>query len=256
MSPSRGGKPADWFRKTFDELYPSLYGHRDVREARALLGQVGSLLPLETGRVLDLGCGPGRYLRALGDMGADPVGVDLSRPLLLLARRLLPQVPLVRADMRLLPFRAGSFTSAILMFTTFGYFDREEEDRGVLSGIATLLKPEGGFLMDTINARHVRDHLVASSQRRADQVTVEEKRWIDADGMFLHKESRVTPLVGGEIRIYRERLRLYEPAQIEEMVGASGFRITARLGDYRARPFDAGSSPRLLLIARRKGAEE
>jgi SAM-dependent methyltransferase len=47
-------------------------------------------------RVLDLGCGTGRFVAALGDAGADPVGVELAETALERARRNVPG-----ADLRL-----------------------------------------------------------------------------------------------------------------------------------------------------------
>jgi hypothetical protein len=139
------------------------------------------------------------------------------------------------------------------MFTTFGYFATDEEDLLVLRGVASLLEPEGRFLLDYVNAHFLRNHLVPSSSRCAEHCTIEEKRWIDADGRFLHKESRVAPLAGGEAKVYRERLRLYEPGQIDAMLLATGFEIVTRLGDYHARPFDETASPRLLVVVRWRG---
>jgi len=48
-------------------------------------------------RVLDLGCGAGRFVAALRDAGADPVGVELAQAALERARRNVPG-----ADLRLL----------------------------------------------------------------------------------------------------------------------------------------------------------
>ncbi len=53
---------------------------------RALL--LGEARPGE--RVLDLGCGAGRFLAALRDAGADPVGVELAEGALERARRNVP----------------------------------------------------------------------------------------------------------------------------------------------------------------------
>jgi SAM-dependent methyltransferase len=47
-------------------------------------------------RVLDLGCGAGRFVRALGEAGAEPVGVELAEAALERARRNAPG-----ADLRL-----------------------------------------------------------------------------------------------------------------------------------------------------------
>jgi SAM-dependent methyltransferase len=48
-------------------------------------------------RVLDLGCGAGRFVRALADAGAEPVGVEIAEAALERARRNAPG-----ADLRLL----------------------------------------------------------------------------------------------------------------------------------------------------------
>jgi SAM-dependent methyltransferase len=60
-------------------------------------------------RVLDLGCGPGRDVDFLTQLGCRVVGLDLSAGMLSEARCRLPEAHLVRADLRLLPFALGSF---------------------------------------------------------------------------------------------------------------------------------------------------
>jgi ubiquinone/menaquinone biosynthesis C-methylase UbiE len=63
---------------------------------RALL--LGEARPGE--RVLDLGCGAGRFVRALAEAGADPVGVEVAQAALERARRNAPgaDLRLVEAD--------------------------------------------------------------------------------------------------------------------------------------------------------------
>jgi len=62
---------------------------------------------LESGsRVADLGCGPGRDLAWQAKNGLQPVGLDRSIGMLIEARRRQVYVPLVRADIRWLPFAA------------------------------------------------------------------------------------------------------------------------------------------------------
>ena len=53
--------------------------------------------PLE--RILDAGCGTGAHVRAIGEAGARPVGVDFSRGMLRVARRANRSVPFVQADL-------------------------------------------------------------------------------------------------------------------------------------------------------------
>jgi malonyl-CoA O-methyltransferase len=61
-----------------------------------------SLLPGVAGlTVLDVGCGSGRYLRELRDRGANPMGLDLSAPMLAKARQITSRV--ARANLCALP---------------------------------------------------------------------------------------------------------------------------------------------------------
>jgi SAM-dependent methyltransferase len=72
------------------------------------------LAPLLGERILDAGCGTGGHLAALVDAGSRPVGLDGSRGMLALARRRVPAVPLVRADVNgALPLRSQSFDAVL-----------------------------------------------------------------------------------------------------------------------------------------------
>jgi SAM-dependent methyltransferase len=243
----------DWYRETFDGLYPVLYAHRDHHEAERLLRLLAGHVRLDEGRILDLGCGPGRFLAGLAVRGGWTVGVDLSLPLLVRARSASPRTPLVRADMRLLPIRDASLRTVLMMFSTFGYFATEAEDASVLAGIARALEPGGQLVLDTVHPRHAREHLVSRSGRSVQGLQVIERRWIDPEGPFLRKETRVGPIHDGTVRTYQERLRLYEPPKLSAMLEATGFTVRARWGDYRGRPFNEHGSPRLLLFGQRVG---
>ena len=59
----------------------------------------------------------------------NPVGIDLSRVLL---EKAAGPAPLVRADMRAVPIREEVFEAAFSFFTSFGYFESDEEDMVVL----------------------------------------------------------------------------------------------------------------------------
>lgn len=94
----------------FDALhdrFPSDVSERDPRVA-AVLENLG---PLEGRRVLDLGCGKGRFGRVLASRGARVVGLDLSSAMLAEAARL--GLACVLGSARRLPFRASSFDAAI-----------------------------------------------------------------------------------------------------------------------------------------------
>ena len=86
------------------ETYPP-YAHNALMalEQRTVL----SLLPNLAGRtVIDAGCGSGRYLQELRKLGAAPIGLDLSEPMLAKARAITSRV--ARANLCALPIESAS----------------------------------------------------------------------------------------------------------------------------------------------------
>ena len=73
----------------------------------ALLLQWTALLP-QPARLLDLGCGAGQDARYLMTLGHRVIGLDRTMPLLRFAKRRSESLPLVQADLRALPIRAGT----------------------------------------------------------------------------------------------------------------------------------------------------
>ena len=94
-------------------------------------------------RLLDLGCGGGRDAGDLGQRGYRVVGVDRSSALLLAGRRRYQSLPLVRADLRYLPFQAMSFdglwAAASLMHLP------KPAARRILTDLYRLVRPGGLF---------------------------------------------------------------------------------------------------------------
>ena len=104
-----------------------------------LRGIIDALEPLEGKRILDLGCGKGRFARALQALGAQMVGLDLSAAMLAEATG----VPCVRATARRLPFRPRSF-DAIMAVEVFQHLD--PRSRELVCGEARRVLRHGGIL--------------------------------------------------------------------------------------------------------------
>jgi SAM-dependent methyltransferase len=65
-------------------------------------------------KILDAGCGTGRNLAQISRAGADPYGLDFSLGMLRIARKNVPSVPVVQADLQAeLPFRPAQFSAAL-----------------------------------------------------------------------------------------------------------------------------------------------
>ncbi len=68
-------------------------------------------------KILDIGCGNGRFLYALEDKHAEYCGIDSSEEMIELAKQKFPEAKFFQADATDLPFEDGSFDDIISMAT-------------------------------------------------------------------------------------------------------------------------------------------
>jgi len=245
--------PKRWFEDFFGPDYLIRYIHP---ETDAQVEEIDKILHLRKGsRILDVACGAGRHTIGLAKRGYRVTGFDLSRALLAearkAARRAQAKATFVQGDMRRLGYR-NAFDAAISMFTSFGYFDRPEEDRLVLRGIARALRPRGKFLMELFN----RDSLVAtlpnqSWQARDDGAVVLEDASFDLlRGRF---ETRQIVIDRKGTREFTASVRAYTLAELKEMLDSVGLFVHRALGGLDLSPYSARS--RRLVLYALKGLE-
>jgi len=247
-----------WFARAFDRFWLRLYAHRDDAEAAAHAPVLMKLLGVGAGdSVLDVACGAGRYARALANRGVRVTGVDLSDELLEVARERSPLLPgkpdYFRCDIRHLPF-ARQFDGAISMFTSFGYFDRRDDDVAVFRGIHRALKRGRRLVLDFLNETQVRSTLVPQETTDDGALRVETERRI-ADGPHgpcVFKRLKATDVHSGNVEVqFEERVRLYTADEVDDLLTEAGFTpVGDRLGDLGGAPFSAGA-PRLVRVAQR-----
>lgn len=92
----------------FDALHWRFKDSLEPEDYR-LVGVLDAIGPVAGLRMLDLGCGKGRFAKALQDRGASVAGIDLSAAMLAEA----DGVAAVRGSARRLPFASGSFDAVI-----------------------------------------------------------------------------------------------------------------------------------------------
>ncbi len=238
---------SDWFTHWFGAEYLELYPHRDEEEARAavrLVRETARTTPLR--RALDLACGSGRHTRALREW-MWTVGFDLSKTLLDVAVQDGPDISYVRGDMRSLPFAGQAFGLVVNLFTSFGYFDTDDQHVRVLTEIARVTRPGGTFVLDYLNAYEVRRALVPSDERVVNGQLVRQERRISPDGRYVEK----TIMVEHCDRTYKERVRLFTSDQLQVMLAANGFTVVQQYGDYAGNVWSE-MSPRVIIFAERE----
>jgi ubiquinone/menaquinone biosynthesis C-methylase UbiE len=232
----------EWFEEWFGEDYLRLYPHRDHDDAQRAVALISRSVGLRPGwRVLDVASGAGRHTRAFVQAGASCFGLDLSATLLRIARQ-VTDAPLIRADMRRLPIRPASMDLTVNLFTSFGYFERDAEHTTALREMVSTIRPGGWLVIDFLNPAAVRRQLVPQETLELSGETVRVTRSVSPDGRYVCKSIQAP--AGRE---YRERVRLFEPEQISQMVESAGVQVRHRYGDYDATPLTA-EAPRTILL--------
>lgn len=118
----------DWYDK-WHELHGA-DAWRPWRAYRPLLKHLGSPT---SGRLLDVGCGVGRFLRLAADAGLATTGIDISSRGIEIARLESLYSEFVVGNMEALPFEAGSFDYV----TAFGSL---EHARNIESALSEMLR--------------------------------------------------------------------------------------------------------------------
>lgn len=242
---------SEWFQSWFESpYYRRLYAHRSDAEAAGFIDTlVRRLDPSADARVLDLGCGTGRHARHLASMGYDITGLDLSATSIAAARRAEgPRLRFRRQDMRL-PFGSQAFDYVFNFFTSFGYFDARRDHDAVARNIATALKDDGRLVLDYLNVRHADARLRPFEELSVDGVGYRITRTVE-DGFFVKRILVDDPAAESPLQ-FVERVARFTLAEFERLFRRHGLTIEHVYGTYTLGAYDAQTSPRLILVARR-----
>jgi len=242
----------DWFEEWFDSpLYEKLYSNRDEAEAEQLVELLIDELELnKCSKILDLGCGRGRHSINLNKRGYKVKGIDLSRQAIKTAREKVDQMGLedIRFEVRDMrnPLEE-SFDAIVNLFTTFGYFESDEENASVFDSVVQMLKPGGIFVLDYLNAKKVRETYRPADSGEFQGIHYDIERYIRNDSIFKKIEFS-GDRVNGE-RTYSERVKLYPLEWFQDKMAKRNLKIDHVYGDYEGNPYDPETSSRLLIIS-------
>ena len=203
-------------------------------------------------RVLDLGCGHGRYALAFAERGAEVVGIDSAAPLLRQARRLGVELRLpahwVRGDIRRLPVRPQSCDGVILM-DAFGFFDADDENERVLVEAARVLAPGGCLAVKVVNGEPILASFRDADREDRDGVIVTISRTLTQEPARMIERMSINGSRGNGQ--YERRQRLYRADELLAGARRVGFAVVNVFADADGAPFEPATSPRMWVIAQR-----
>jgi SAM-dependent methyltransferase len=181
-------------------------------------------------------------------LGFAVTGVDTSAFLLERARERSTQVEWVHADMREFR-RPESFDLACNLFTSFGYFDHEEDNERVLLGLFDNLRPGGSLVMDMVGREHVRQQgMEARHTHFADGAVLIQQPHVNADWTQLDNEWTVVQ--AGERRDYHFVHHLYSGDELKDLLEVCGFTTVRLYGDLSGSEY-LPEAPRLVAVAQK-----
>ena len=103
------------------------------------------------GRLLDVGCGTGRAVMALSQLGYKVVGIDLSLPMLLAGRELSDEAELSTADLLQLPFQDQPFGAILMFFGALQHIPGRHQRQQALAELRRVIRPEGRLVIGLDN---------------------------------------------------------------------------------------------------------
>jgi len=239
-----------WFESWFDSpYYHLLYANRDYKEAEEFITNIIAFLkPESDAHLLDLGCGKGRHSLFLSNMDLKVTGLDLSEnSIKSLEHHNSNRLHFEQWDMRQ-PYKASHFDVVLNLFTSFGYFEDNEENIDVLKAVNYNLKDNGILLLDFLNENVVRKNINLEEVIKRGEVEFQISKKEDKDYVV----KTISFSDDNENYQFEERVKLISKNSFEDMFEKSGFIIENIFGDYQLNPFDSETSKRIIFIVRKK----
>lgn len=236
---------SNWCNSWFDSpYYHILYKERNYREAQLFMDNLTHYLNMpENSKVLDLACGKGRHSIYLNQLGYDVLGVDLSENSIAIANKNANKNLHFKVhDMRL-PFE-DKYDAILNLFTSFGYFENEEDNLKTLISIKESLTEYGFGVIDFMNVANVIANLVPDEIKTVDGINFHIKRYLK-DGYickeidFEDKDQKFQ---------YTEKVRALTLQNFQELMDEAGIYLLDTFGDYKLKKFHKADSERLIMI--------
>lgn len=247
-------REGDWFadESFWEWSYSLMFPPSRFAQAPEEVEQVLKLTGRQSGRVLDLACGPGRHSVELAQRGFRVTGVDRSAFLLGHARERGTEVGVdvewVEKDMRAFR-RPGSFDLALSIFTSFGYFDPAEENQQVLQNVCESLVPGGAFVIHVMGKEPLAKRFVGTDYTElGDGSVLIQHREVEADWTRLR--STWLMLRDGATESFAHRVWIYSGSELRRMLLDAGFESVALYGAFDGRAYDLDAQ-RLVAVAKK-----
>ena len=199
---------------------------------------------------MDLACGAGRHSILFAKNGFDVTAVDISDNLLNVARKTAEEFKLninfIKNDLRKLDL-TDKFHLIINLFTSFGYFESDDENDEVIKIASQHLVDNGYFMMDFFNIIYLKNNLIPISYDKIEDGIIKQERAME--GNRIVKKIIITRRAVE--KRYFESVRTFTKGELAFLFEDNGLKVQSIYGDYLGNSFTEGSSPRIIIIAKK-----
>jgi SAM-dependent methyltransferase len=239
-----------WYRSWFNSpYYHILYAHRDFKEAEHFIDRICEYLGTKANeRVLDAACGRGRHSVYLNKKGLDVSGVDLAKHSIEYAKKFENEhLHFFEHDIRN-ALNSNYFDYIFNLFTSFGYFKRDNEHLKAIRAFGNSLKPKGRIIIDFLNVEQIKSCLPFKETKVMDGISFDISKHIENGNIIktIHFNDE------GKSFEFKEEVKALGLPDFERYCASAGLSITATFGNYSLEPFVASSSDRLIIIAEKR----
>jgi SAM-dependent methyltransferase len=242
----------EWFEEWFNSKeYLDVYQHRNESDAKLLFELIIKNVQIPIyGKVLDLACGPGRHSILFARKGFDVTGIDLSDNLLKVAessaKKEKLKIEFIKADLRNIQLDT-KFDLVVNLFTSFGFFEKDEDNFSIFKIASALLNAGGYFVFDFLNSTFIENNLIRESREDKSNEIIVQKRRIEGDRVI----KDIIIQYNGNVKTYYESVKLYRWGELCKAIDENGLAIKKTFGDFTGSDFKEATSPRMIIIAQK-----
>ena len=193
--------------------------------------------------ILDLACGRGRHSIYLNKLGFKVTGVDLSSKSIAFAK-VFETDTLTFKEYDMSKLYPKKFDAVFNLFTSFGYFENEEDNLNTIRSIKKELNEEGVGVIDFLNVEYVKKNLVAFETKIIDEIKFYIKRSIKNG--YIYKE--INFRYDDQDYTYTEKVKALSLNDFKNYFKKAGINLLFIFGDYQLNKFQPENSSRLILI--------
>jgi len=238
-----------WYQSWFDsKYYHLLYQHRNDEEAVFFINNLLDHLQLPLGAAItDLACGKGRHSRVIADRNYNVTGVDISSNNIHAAQVYAHNhLQFAIHDMRTM-WTHNTQDAVFNLFTSFGYFDNENDNNKTLRAIHKALKSAGVLVIDFLNIGKLKNLFTEkiTQEKIIDGIHFTTCKYIENN--FIVKDIFIKH-DNNEYQ-FQERVQAITKSDFEDKLHKNNFKIINIFGNYSLGFYDESYSDRLIILA-------